>query len=781
MFPNLFRVVYGGLGIDPPGLAEDEVVEPLNEFEKRQYSHLIKMKPNLEDILRALHDDDQLDAFIQYMMAASSRQRSDDSAKLSKNIGNYLPETPDKPLNPHIDFSAPKSQTRGYYHKGIGALIVPLKYVRRYLRDPAKFRLELESGDLDFNERELPAFLYPTKLAYNPNLLFQGLFRGYLMTRIAFQLLPIDAWDHPSPEYFNLEEFYNFVYELAVGCVLSEDEDHQVWVKDVLRHFSSQMSFGSRKKGKKKKGNRSPKDNPVKSIMESITGAAKRGHELKESEDAYSLFTSLSPHRDDTDYESDDEAEPPSTEPTSPPRTSDSRERSPRTHDRQASNEEPSSSHTQAAPTLSGKAKGKQKADHNPPTTKSGISLKSQAAAKANAKLSVGEPKSTSSSGAGSSNFKLRPSVTSRPMTLSSQSPHPSKLAKHSLAQAASSKPTAKLSTSDVRPTPPTNRNKVPSSVKLPQAIEAPTRRQQSSMADERQLPPNPVRGESPSPRPKKNNPATFVTPRKRTVLPSFAFHGTATVSTPSSRPRPRPIKKRSRNAVQSDEEEVYDVNNANNEENLFLPVNLIDSNLFFEREDHCPIDFGDEPITMVVDHDDPEPSAGDDTQHDMPIDEREDSEGGDDNGNDRGQVGGIIEDGERSGGGKGGDEEDSDVGSFVERLVGSEDELTDLEQLDSEAQLRKRKLEETVEEQSGHKGKKQKAALRELTAESSLVPDKPTTSGGRKKGKSRNIANPPALNGSNEPPPRTPARSRKNSKPVPATDRQTRSHSRAR
>ena len=70
------------------------------------------------------------------MTAAANRLRSDDSGHLNKNILNYILEDPSDVLQPHIDSGTKKSQTRGYYHPQIGALIVPLKYYRRYMRDP---------------------------------------------------------------------------------------------------------------------------------------------------------------------------------------------------------------------------------------------------------------------------------------------------------------------------------------------------------------------------------------------------------------------------------------------------------------------------------------------------------------------------------------------------------------------------------------------------------------------------------------------------------------------
>jgi hypothetical protein len=164
------------------------------------------------------------------MAASANRQRSNDSGHLNKNILSYVLEDPSDVLNPHIDPGTKKSQTRGYYHLQIGALIVPLKYYRCYMRDPkcvysafrrlrlltpsvcSQFRLDLESGDLDFNETLLPSFLFPTNLAYNSSKPWCSVFHGFLVPRVsnpsAIPLWYIDlasggSWTVQRMEYRN--------------------------------------------------------------------------------------------------------------------------------------------------------------------------------------------------------------------------------------------------------------------------------------------------------------------------------------------------------------------------------------------------------------------------------------------------------------------------------------------------------------------------------------------------------------------------------------------------
>lgn len=87
------------------------------------------------------------------------------------------------------------------------------------------------------------------------------------------------------------------------------------------------MSFGPKKKRQKKARKRSPQDIPVKDILAGISSAGAHG----DIGDQIELNRSYSARWGDTDFEeSEDESPSHSTEPTSPPRSSDFRQGSSR-------------------------------------------------------------------------------------------------------------------------------------------------------------------------------------------------------------------------------------------------------------------------------------------------------------------------------------------------------------------------------------------------------------------------------------------------------------------
>ncbi|KAL0575117.1 hypothetical protein V5O48_006843 [Marasmius crinis-equi] len=163
---------------------------------KKLYNKLVKHCPDLRvllDTLYELRDETSRRFAFKRLKSIASTCKSSDSTNLFGPILEYIPKTP-KDKKPRLNAGTPRETSRGINDKTIAALFAPRnlhKYVIRPHGSSQRKRASMllrsaiasiQSGKVRLLATGYPWFLYGE---YDPEDRMQGLFRGYLLFRVA--------------------------------------------------------------------------------------------------------------------------------------------------------------------------------------------------------------------------------------------------------------------------------------------------------------------------------------------------------------------------------------------------------------------------------------------------------------------------------------------------------------------------------------------------------------------------------------------------------------------
>ncbi|KAH7883359.1 hypothetical protein F5I97DRAFT_1815300 [Phlebopus sp. FC_14] len=119
--------------------------------------------------------------------------RSDDAARLRDKMTYYAAPNPSVVgISPPIPSGSSKTQM-GFNHVFLASLLCPIESVSSFISDPPGTLARLQSGQIEVTAQEFPAFLWEDNgKNYNPENMFDGLFRGYLLERVGQNFIEDD-------------------------------------------------------------------------------------------------------------------------------------------------------------------------------------------------------------------------------------------------------------------------------------------------------------------------------------------------------------------------------------------------------------------------------------------------------------------------------------------------------------------------------------------------------------------------------------------------------------
>ncbi|KAH7921016.1 hypothetical protein BV22DRAFT_1020191 [Leucogyrophana mollusca] len=115
-----------------------------------------------------------------------SHTRSEDSSRIKAQIGRYAAPHPNvKLINPPVDV---KSRDKmGFNHPELCALMINVKHLQDYIKDPKETRAKLLNGTIKVTASQYPAFLYSGDVPgenFDATNIVEGLLEGYLPERV---------------------------------------------------------------------------------------------------------------------------------------------------------------------------------------------------------------------------------------------------------------------------------------------------------------------------------------------------------------------------------------------------------------------------------------------------------------------------------------------------------------------------------------------------------------------------------------------------------------------
>ncbi|KAG1811696.1 hypothetical protein EV424DRAFT_1327427 [Suillus variegatus] len=121
-----------------------------------------------------------------------SATRSDDSTRLKSQIGHYAAPLPAKePLSPPVNNGTSSRSHLGVNHPVLASFLCPIMAIKDYHQDPAETRKKLANRQILMSAADFPAYLWegtPPGESYDDDSMTDGLFKGYFLVCVSFQL-----------------------------------------------------------------------------------------------------------------------------------------------------------------------------------------------------------------------------------------------------------------------------------------------------------------------------------------------------------------------------------------------------------------------------------------------------------------------------------------------------------------------------------------------------------------------------------------------------------------
>ncbi|KAH7884198.1 hypothetical protein F5I97DRAFT_2047764 [Phlebopus sp. FC_14] len=152
---------------------------------KRTFNLIVSLVPNIKCIINDPSKACQLRKVTKKMNETIKATRSDDAARLRDKMTYYAAPNPSVAgISPPIPPGSSKTQM-GFNHVFLASLLCPIESVSSFISDPPGTLARLQSGQIEVTAQEFPAFLWEDNgKNYNPENMFDGLFRGYLLERV---------------------------------------------------------------------------------------------------------------------------------------------------------------------------------------------------------------------------------------------------------------------------------------------------------------------------------------------------------------------------------------------------------------------------------------------------------------------------------------------------------------------------------------------------------------------------------------------------------------------
>ncbi|KAI0258061.1 hypothetical protein BC834DRAFT_847690 [Gloeopeniophorella convolvens] len=148
---------------------------------KKVFCAILTHLPKLESMLEHDYNREKMTRIIATIKEGAHQSWGDDVAGLKKAIRDLVPLDPSKPLLPPLQPGDSKSD-RGFNHKVLAHLLLPVSYLAQYEKDQAGTIGRLKSGELPYTGPMLLVMFYKG-YKYNPDDPEEGLFQSELIVR----------------------------------------------------------------------------------------------------------------------------------------------------------------------------------------------------------------------------------------------------------------------------------------------------------------------------------------------------------------------------------------------------------------------------------------------------------------------------------------------------------------------------------------------------------------------------------------------------------------------
>ncbi|KAI0270166.1 hypothetical protein BGY98DRAFT_1068061 [Russula aff. rugulosa BPL654] len=163
--------------------AEDSNDGPTHRYYTEAWNLISSLFPDVQEELWQLSID-EFQTRIQAIKSGISSVRSADANRLKTHTADYVPLDPNNKIVLNIGKS---KMDRGFNHKALGRLLVPVNLLEEYNENRDRVINRIESGEYRVTALQFPALLYQEG-SYDPDNLLNGLFRGHFLIRCCISI-----------------------------------------------------------------------------------------------------------------------------------------------------------------------------------------------------------------------------------------------------------------------------------------------------------------------------------------------------------------------------------------------------------------------------------------------------------------------------------------------------------------------------------------------------------------------------------------------------------------